>query len=97
MKDRYSENIKDIQSDKIRSISEYLYEQNTPITYFGKAWEKCSNNWIYFDTVLDLEKLRKLFELNEHIIIHENTDPKSGTEKGFIDNITGEGLMGKII
>jgi hypothetical protein len=31
----------------------------------------------------------------DNIVLHENLDP-SGTEKGFIDKRTGEGLMGKL-
>jgi hypothetical protein len=46
--------------------------------------------------VLDVEKLWEKYQLGAHIVIHENLDPKSGTEKGFIDEQTGEGLMGKI-
>jgi hypothetical protein len=51
---------------------------------------------IYFDTILDFDRLRKKFKLMDNIVLHENLDPKSGTEKGFIDKRTGEGLMGKL-
>jgi hypothetical protein len=66
------------------------------ITYFGRAWTKQLADWIYFDTVLNVEKLWKKYQLGAHIVIHENLDPKSGTERGFIYEHTGEGLMGKI-
>jgi hypothetical protein len=51
---------------------------------------------IDFDTILDFDRLRKKFKLMDNIVLHENLDPKSGTEKGFIDKRTGEGLMGKL-
>ncbi|MCB0704211.1 MAG: hypothetical protein KDC34_02835 [Saprospiraceae bacterium] len=91
-----SNQISQIESDQIRSIAEYLYKQQIPVTFFGKAWSGCTNNWIYFDTYLDIEALTALFNLGEHIEIHENLDPRSGLEKGFIDKNTGEGLMGKL-
>jgi hypothetical protein len=36
---------------------------------------------IYFDTILDFDRLRKNFKLMDNIVLHENLDPKSGTEK----------------
>ena len=88
--------IKTIESSQIRKIAEHLYDQGITITFFGKAWSGCTNNWIYFDTYLDLDELKEIFELNEELEVHENRDPKSGLERGFIDKITGEGIMGKL-
>ena len=88
--------IRSIESEGIRSIAEHLYFKRIPVTYFGKAWGKATNNWVYFDTVLDLEGLRSKFDLGPHIVEHENFDPKSGTERGFIDLGTGEAVMGKV-
>ncbi len=45
---------------------------------------------------MNLEKIRKRLLLSENIIIHENLDIKSGLERGFIDKITGEGVIGKV-
>jgi hypothetical protein len=39
-----------------------------------------SADWIYFDTILDFDRLKK-FKLMDNIVLHENLDPKSGTEK----------------
>lgn len=88
--------IKKIESEKIRAIAQYLFNQRINITYFGKAWSGCTNNWIYFDTVLEIEQLKKDFQLGAEFEVHENLDPKSGTERGFIDTSTGEGIMGKL-
>lgn len=77
-------------------MAEYFFQQRIPITYFGIAWSECTNNWIYFDTYMDVEKMRALFSLGPEIKVHENLDPKSGTERGFVDPQTGEGIMGKI-
>ena len=83
-----------IQSNQLQEVARYLVSENIPITFFGQAWSKPSAQWIYFDTSLDLEKLREKFKLDENIVKHENLDARSGTERGFIDKTTGEGLMG---
>lgn len=85
-----------IRSSALRQIAKGLQKSGIEISYFGRAWTEQHADWIYFDTVLDVEKLRNKYQLGANIISHENLDPKSGTEKGFIDEQTGEGLMGKI-
>ena len=96
MKDNTLHKIDNIKSDSLREIAEYLIENGNQITFFGQAWSNASADWIYFDTKLNLKRLKRKFKLKDNIVIHENLDPKSGTEKGFIDKLTGEGLMGKL-
>jgi hypothetical protein len=85
-----------IQSQELRQLAKYLKKKKIKIDYFGSAWTNNHASWIYFDTVLDLDKLRSKFNLGTHIKIHQNLDPKSGIESGFVDENTGEGLMGKL-
>lgn len=85
-----------IRSDELRKIAKKLIKQNTSITFYGKAWSENESDWIYFDKVFDLKKMRKTFSLGENIIEHQNLDNKSGLESGFIDKNTKEGIMGKI-
>ncbi len=93
---QYLNQIKQLESAELKAIAYHLAEQRFSVTSFGKAWSKATNNWIYFDTYLDLDELRTQFNLGEHIVEHKNTDPKSGTEHGFIDTSTGEALMGRL-
>ena len=96
MNAKYLKGLQQFESKEIRELASYLVNQGHTITFFGKAWSKQVGNWVYFDTVLDLESLRNHFQLASHITVHQNLDPKSGTEKGFIDQNTGEGVMGKL-
>lgn len=85
-----------IKSNSLKQLAKMLVRKGYKILFYGQAWSNQNSDWIYFDTVLDTNRLREKFNFGENIIVHENLDPKSGTEKGFIDNITGEGLMGRI-
>jgi hypothetical protein len=96
MRDTELNKIASLKSDTLREIAKYLLDNGHLITFFGQAWSNVSADWIYFDTKLDLQRLKRKFSLNDDIVIHKNLDPKSGTESGFIDNRTGEGLMGKL-
>jgi len=86
-----------IQSDKIKAMSQFLNKKGVKISYFGKAWSNEDANWIYFDCKLNIIELIKLFDPSKQLVVHENIDPRSGLEKGLIDNSTGEGIMGKLI
>lgn len=85
-----------IQSKELQKLAKHLQAQNIAITHYGKTWSNARAAWIYFDVVLDLTQLSNEFALGAHIVVHQNLDPKSGTESGFIDETTGEGLMGKL-
>lgn len=85
-----------IHSTALRRLAKKLIEQNIRILFIGQAWSGNTKDWIYFDTVLDLNKVRKDFSFDDQIIVHQNLDIRSGLEGGFIDKITGEGIMGKL-
>jgi hypothetical protein len=90
------EEIESIKSKVIREISLFLLGKGHAITFFGNAWSELNGNWIYFDTVLDLPFLVDQFDKEGKLETHENTDPKTGLEKGLIDSTTGEAVMGLV-
>ncbi len=92
----FSDYSNSIKSDELRKIAKYLIKTNKKITFYGKAWENTKADWVYFDTVFDIGKIKAKLSLSENIIVHENLDVKSGSERGFLDTKTGEGVMGKL-
>ena len=92
----FSDPTNSLISTDLKKLAKYLLKKNRRITYWGKAWSRNKADWIYFDTVLDVEKLRAKFNFEEHITVHQNSDPKSGLEKGFIDQKTGEVIIGRL-
>jgi hypothetical protein len=85
-----------IISTDLKKLAKYLMKRNYKITSWGKAWSKIDADWIYFDKKLDLKNLRIKMEFQENISDHQNLDNKSGLESGFIDQKTGEGIMGNL-
>ncbi len=84
-----------IKSSLIREISMHLLDKGNSITFLSKAWSGLNSHWIYFDTVLDVAYLLKSFDKESRLIIQENTDRKSGLEKGLLDIRTNEAVMGR--
>jgi len=92
----FSDYSNSIRSTELRSLAKKLIKENTQITFYGKAWSENTSDWLYFDKVFDLKKMRNEFGLGENIIEHQNLDNKSGLESGFIDKNTNEGIIGKL-
>ena len=90
----YHKELDKIKSDLIKSICNYLYDHGHTITYVGKPWSSVHADWIYFNTVLDVDYLVSQFDHDKRLNVHQNLDPKSGLEQGLIDESTGEGVMG---
>lgn len=85
-----------ITSKVLKQIAKDLQKDGIKIIFFGKAWSNQPANWVYFDTILNIEKIQAKYNLDKTIKAYKNLDPRTGIEAGFIDTITGEGLMGKL-
>ncbi|RKS42483.1 hypothetical protein BC962_3297 [Gillisia mitskevichiae] len=92
----FSDPSNSIISTDLKKLAKYLMKRDYKITFWGTAWSENNTDWVYFDKKLDLKKLRIKMEFREHIIEHQNLDNKSGLESGFIDQKTGEGIMGNL-
>ena len=81
--------------DHLRPVEDYLVAQGCKITFAGQAWSSNCRFWLYFDTALDCEDLKKRFSLDPCVHIHVNEDPRSGRERGLDCSVCRDGIMGK--
>lgn len=63
-------------------------------TYRGQAWSKNCREWVYYDCILDLDKLQTRYDFPDLINRHVNDDMKSGTESGFVCSLCNDAVMG---
>ncbi|MDW7759601.1 MAG: hypothetical protein SCM96_03060 [Acidobacteriota bacterium] len=73
-----------------------LLEAGFRETFRGRAWTKNCREWVYFDVVFDIESVLARMLFDPCVEIHENLDPKSGTERGFFCSECLDGVMGLI-
>jgi hypothetical protein len=71
-----------------------LLESGAVETFRGRAWSRNCREWVYFDLVLDTAALQQRFQLGPPVEVHENTDAKSGLERGFVCTACQDGVMG---
>jgi hypothetical protein len=73
-----------------------LQEFDARETYRGQAWSDNCRLWVYFDVVLDIAALQQRFKFDACVTVHENLDPKSGTERGFVCETCHDAIMGRL-
>ncbi|MCJ7545609.1 MAG: hypothetical protein MUP30_02100 [Deltaproteobacteria bacterium] len=80
--------------EHLAPLEDELNRANIKETYRGKAWTKNCREWVYFDVVLDTASLAARFRFPPCVRVHENLDPKSGVERGFVCEKCNDGIMG---
>ena len=71
-----------------------LIDAGVRVTYRGQPWSRNCREWVYFDAAMDVEAIRDRFGLEPPVSTHENTDPKSGIERGFYCSACHDAIMG---
>lgn len=78
----------------LAELEKDLLSAMIPVTYRGQAWGDNCREWVYFDCVLDVERLRVEYSLPDFVRHHENLDQRSGTESGLVCERCKDGVMG---
>lgn len=65
-------------------------------TWRGTPWTRNCREWVYFDVVLDTDALAARLHLPDCVRVHQNLDPKSGTERGFVCTACFDAIIGHI-
>jgi hypothetical protein len=80
----------------LRPLEQALQAAHIKETSRGTPWSQNCREWVYFDIRLDVEALRKRFGLPSCVVVHENTDERSGLEKGFVCEECHDAVMGLV-
>lgn len=73
-----------------------LIEAGFAETFRGQAWSDNCREWVYFDVVLDVGALSERLVFGPTVKVHENSDPRSGLEIGFVCGQCHDGIMGRV-
>ena len=80
----------------LSSLESALIASGARETYRGQAWSRNCREWVYFDVRLDVDALAVRFGLAAPVEVHENTDPRSGLERGFVCSECNDAIMGRL-
>jgi len=80
--------------EHLTALDNELKEKGIKETFRGQPWSNNTREWVYYDCVLVLDKIRKRHNFSEFIGTHVNDDNKSGMESGFYCERCKDGVMG---
>lgn len=82
--------------DHLAPLEKALLASGVSVTFRGEAWSKNCREWVYFDVALDITALEERFSFPTCVSVHENKDPKSGLERGFVCDSCHDAVMGLV-
>jgi hypothetical protein len=82
--------------EHLRPLEEALLDSGVKVTSRGQAWSENCREWVYFDVVLDLALIQQRYQLSPCVTPHENTDPRSGAERGLECTTCHDAVMGLV-
>lgn len=63
-------------------------------TFRGEAWSLNCREWVYFDCFIDVEAVRRAFELSPSVVEHTHRGTHDGQERGLVCSRCHDALMG---
>lgn len=82
--------------EHLSELDRELAESGAKETFRGQAWSANCREWVYYDRILDIETIRERYRFPAIVRIHENTDERSGLERGFVCTVCNDGIMGQV-
>jgi hypothetical protein len=73
---------------------QYILGQGALIVSCGQAWSKNCHIWVYFDSLLDCERLKSGLSLEPCVQIHDHRGTHDGSERGLFCTVHYDALMG---
>jgi hypothetical protein len=80
--------------DHLLKLDLELKNRNIKEISRGQSWGDNCREWVYYDCVLNLEKLKERFAFPDFVTTHINNDERSGLEAGFCCDLCKDAVMG---
>ncbi len=80
--------------EHLATLDTELKEKKIKETFRGQAWSDNAREWVYYDCILNLEKIRRRYNFPDFVKNHVNNDNKSGMEAGFYCDLCKDAIMG---
>jgi hypothetical protein len=75
-------------------LDNYIKSKNIKEIFRGQAWSENCREWVYYDCILNIDKLREKFNLDKCVEIHEYNEIKTANELGFYCSKCKDAVMG---
>jgi hypothetical protein len=91
--------LKDLYKDTglcehLRPAEAYIRQHGGRVISSGQPWSANCHLWVYFDMVLDCDRLIHDLALASCVQIHDHRGTHDGSERGIVCTIHNDGIMG---
>jgi hypothetical protein len=80
--------------EHLKPAEKYVRDQGGRVVSAGRPWSANCHVWVYFDTMLDSDRLIKGLGLDPCVQVHDHRGTHDGSERGIVCTIHHDGLMG---
>jgi hypothetical protein len=80
--------------EHLRPAEKYLRESGGRVVSVGRPWSANCHIWVYFDRVLDGDRLIRDLELDACVQVHDHRGTHDGSERGIVCTVHHDGIMG---
>ena len=80
--------------EHLRTAESYVRDHGGRVISSGRPWSANCHVWVYFDTLLDCDRLIKGLGLAPCIQVHDHRGTHDGSERGIVCTVHHDGIMG---
>ena len=80
--------------EHLRPVEKYVRDQGGRVISTGQPWSANCHIWVYFDTLLDCDRLINGLGLPSCIEIHDHRGTHDGSERGIVCTVHHDAVMG---
>jgi len=80
--------------EHLRAAEKYVRDQGGRVVSTGQPWSANCHVWVYFDVLLDCDRLIKGMALASCVQVHDHRGTHDGSERGIVCTIHNDGIMG---
>jgi hypothetical protein len=78
----------------LHPAEQYLRAQGAKIASCCQPWTANCHIWVYFDAVLDCERLIQTLQLDACVQVHDHRGTHDGSERGIVCTVHHDGILG---
>jgi hypothetical protein len=80
--------------EHLRTAEKYVRDHGGRVLSAGRPWSANCHVWVYFDTILDCDRLIHGLGLASCVQIHDHRGTHDGSERGIVCTVHNDGVMG---
>jgi hypothetical protein len=75
-------------------LDNYIKRKGIKELFRGKAWSENCNEWVFYDRIIDIDKIKEKIKPDKCVTVHKYYDIKIANELGFFCSNCNDAIIG---